>query len=101
VSTLSVRVPNSLHRQLRELAQREGVSMNQLISSAVGETRFAAHAGLSAAAGRSWQTSAYGKVLRRVRDVAPVEGDAPPNKGMKLTRPERIEVSRLDSSVFG
>jgi predicted HicB family RNase H-like nuclease len=37
MSTLSVRVPASLHRNLRELAQREGISMNQLISSAVGE----------------------------------------------------------------
>jgi len=37
MSTLSVRLPTSLHRQLRELAEREGVSMNQLISSAVGE----------------------------------------------------------------
>ena len=37
MSTLSVRLPNSLHKQLRELAKREGVSMNQLISSAVGE----------------------------------------------------------------
>jgi predicted HicB family RNase H-like nuclease len=37
MSTLSVRLPNSLHRQLRELAEREGVSMNQLTSSAVGE----------------------------------------------------------------
>jgi len=37
MSTLSVRLPNALHRHLRELAQREGVSMNQLISSAVGE----------------------------------------------------------------
>jgi predicted HicB family RNase H-like nuclease len=34
MSTLSVRLPNSLHRHLRELAEREGVSMNQLISSA-------------------------------------------------------------------
>ena len=37
MSTMSVRLPNSLHRQLREIAEREGVSMNQLISSAVGE----------------------------------------------------------------
>ena len=37
MSTLSIRLPNSFHRQLRELAVREGVSMNQLISSAVGE----------------------------------------------------------------
>ena len=32
MSTLSVRLPNSLHRHLRELAVREGVSMNQLIN---------------------------------------------------------------------
>ena len=37
MSTLSLRLPNSLHRQLRELAKREGISINQFISSAVGE----------------------------------------------------------------
>ena len=37
MGTVSVRLPNSLHKQLKELAKREGVSMNQLISSAVGE----------------------------------------------------------------
>jgi predicted DNA-binding ribbon-helix-helix protein len=37
MSTLSVRLPSSFHQQLRDLAVREGVSMNQLISSAVGE----------------------------------------------------------------
>jgi hypothetical protein len=37
MSTLSLRLPNSLHKQLRELAVREGISINQFISSAVGE----------------------------------------------------------------
>jgi hypothetical protein len=37
MSTLSLRIPNSLHRELRELAEREGVSINQIISAAVGE----------------------------------------------------------------
>jgi hypothetical protein len=37
MSTLSVRLPNSLHKQLREIAKREGTSINQLISAAVGE----------------------------------------------------------------
>jgi hypothetical protein len=37
VSTLSLRLPESLHRKLAELAKREGVSINQLISSAVAE----------------------------------------------------------------
>jgi len=37
MSTLSVRLPTSLHRQLRGLAQKEGVSINQLITTAVAE----------------------------------------------------------------
>jgi predicted DNA-binding ribbon-helix-helix protein len=37
MSTLSVRLPTSIHRQLRELAQKEGVSINQLITTAVAE----------------------------------------------------------------
>lgn len=34
---LSVRLPDSLHQQVRLLAQQEGISINQLIASAVGE----------------------------------------------------------------
>ena len=37
MSAISLRLPNSLHRALRELAAKEGVSMNQLISLAVAE----------------------------------------------------------------
>lgn len=37
MSTISVRMPNSLHQKLRELAQRDGVSLNQFINYAVTE----------------------------------------------------------------
>jgi len=37
MSTLSVRLPESVHRKLKEMAEKEGVSMNQLISLAVSE----------------------------------------------------------------
>ncbi len=37
MSTLSLRLPNSLHDQLRTLAQQEGVSINQLITTAAAE----------------------------------------------------------------
>jgi predicted DNA-binding ribbon-helix-helix protein len=37
MSTLSLRLPESLHRRLAEVAKRDGVSINQLISSAVAE----------------------------------------------------------------
>jgi hypothetical protein len=87
MSTLSVRLPNSLHRQLRDLAEREGVSMNQLISAAVGE-KLASLLTLDYLRDRGLQgkRSAYDRVLRRVRDVPPKEENALPNKGRKQTK---------------
>ena len=37
MSTLSLRLPDSLHKGVRELAKREGVSINQFITVAVAE----------------------------------------------------------------
>jgi len=37
MSTLSLRLPNSLHDRVRKLAEAEGVSINQFISTAVAE----------------------------------------------------------------
>ena len=37
MSALSIRLPNSLHERARELARREGISINQLVSSALAE----------------------------------------------------------------
>jgi post-segregation antitoxin (ccd killing protein) len=37
MSTLSLRLPESLHRQLAELAKSEGISINQLIATAAAE----------------------------------------------------------------
>lgn len=37
MSTLSVRLPESLHKRLKEMADKEGVSMNQLITLAISE----------------------------------------------------------------
>jgi hypothetical protein len=37
VTTLSLRLPESLHRTLRERVQREGISINQFITIAVAE----------------------------------------------------------------
>ena len=87
MSTLSVRLPTSLHRQLRELAGREGVSMNQLISSAVGE-KLASLLTVEylRERGNQGKRPAYERVLRRVRNVAPEERDALPTRRMKLTR---------------
>lgn len=37
MSTLSVRLPESLHKKIKELAEKEGISMNQFITLAVSE----------------------------------------------------------------
>jgi uncharacterized protein (DUF1778 family) len=37
MGALSLRLPESIHRHIREIAKREGVSINQFISSAVTE----------------------------------------------------------------
>lgn len=37
MSALSLRLPHSLHDRARELARREGVSINQLVSAALAE----------------------------------------------------------------
>jgi predicted HicB family RNase H-like nuclease len=37
MSTPSLRLPESLHQNVRELAEREGISINQFIATAVAE----------------------------------------------------------------
>lgn len=37
MSTISLRLPDSLHDKARELAERENVSMNQLVTLALAE----------------------------------------------------------------
>jgi hypothetical protein len=37
MSVLSLRLPKSMHEQMRELAQQEGVSINQFITLAIAE----------------------------------------------------------------
>jgi predicted transcriptional regulator len=37
MSTISLRLPESLHRRVRELARSEDVSINQLITTALAE----------------------------------------------------------------
>lgn len=37
MSALSLRLPDSIHKHIKEIATKEGVSINQFISSAVAE----------------------------------------------------------------
>jgi predicted HicB family RNase H-like nuclease len=39
MSSISLRLSESLHKRVRELAQKEGISINQLINTAQAEDR--------------------------------------------------------------
>ena len=53
---LSVRLPESLHQGVRELAQREGISINQFIATAVAE-KLATLMSFKPASRPAWMTS--------------------------------------------
>jgi predicted transcriptional regulator len=72
MSALSVRLPESLHRKLAEVAAREGISINQLINSAVAEKMSAlmTEEYLEARAKRGNRRK-FDAALARVADVEP------------------------------
>ena len=72
MGALSLRLPESLHRKLGEIAEREGVSINQFISSAVAEKMSAllTEEYLRARAKRASRRK-FDAVLAKVPDVEP------------------------------
>jgi hypothetical protein len=79
MATLSLRLPESVHRKLAELAQSEGISLNQLISSAAAEKLAAlmTEEYLAERAKRATK-SKFDAVLARVPRGKPIEGDELP-----------------------
>jgi hypothetical protein len=76
MSTLSLRLPESLHKQLRAIAEREGISINQFVATAVAEKLSALMTVdyLEERAARGDRTR-FDRVLGKVRDVPAEEGD--------------------------
>lgn len=76
MSTMSIRLPNSLHKQLRDLAKHEGISMNQLITSAVAEKMAALMTAdyLEERAQRGSREK-FERVLGKVPDIEPEDFD--------------------------
>ncbi|MGA2017161.1 MAG: toxin-antitoxin system HicB family antitoxin [Opitutaceae bacterium] len=76
MSTLSLRLPNSIHRHAKRLAEIEGISINQLISTAVAEKLSAIDTERYLAERSSrGSISRYRRVLSKVPRVAPDPGD--------------------------
>jgi hypothetical protein len=76
MSALSLRLPNSLHERARELARREGISINQLVSAALAEKMSAllTEEYLEARARRG-SRERFDAALAQVPDVEPDEDD--------------------------
>jgi hypothetical protein len=87
MATLSLRLPESVHRKLAELAKEEGVSLNQLLSSAAAE-KLAALMTEEYLADRARRASRrkFDTVLAKVPNVPPVPGDELPAGYAKRSR---------------
>jgi predicted transcriptional regulator len=76
MSTLSLRIPDSLHERIREIAKRENISINQFVNSAVAE-KLSALLTEEYLEERSKRGSRrrFKKALSKVKDVEPEKHD--------------------------
>jgi predicted transcriptional regulator len=76
MSDLRLRLPDSLHRKLREIADKDDVSINQFIATAVAE-KAAAYLTVEYLEERAHRAkpALFDRLLDRVPDAVPVAGD--------------------------
>ena len=76
MSSLSVRLPESLHNSLREISKKDNVSINQFVASAVAEkiTALETEDYLEKRAQKGSRKS-FKAILDKVPDVEPEESD--------------------------
>jgi predicted transcriptional regulator len=79
MSTISLRLPDSLHKQVRKLAEQESVSINQLVTLALAEKLSAliTEDYLCKRAERG-NRKRFDRAMRRVPKVKPEEHDRLP-----------------------
>lgn len=76
MSALTIRLPNSVHQKIKELAERDQISVNQFIASAAAEKMASVLTldYLKAEAARG-DRGTFDHYLGRVPDVPALEGD--------------------------
>ena len=76
MSTISLRLPDSLHKAAKELSRKDHVSVNQLVSTALAEkiSALMTEDYLESRAKRASKKE-YFDILSRVPDVEPDEND--------------------------
>jgi uncharacterized protein (DUF1778 family) len=79
MTTLSLRVPDSLHRAIKEMASKDGYSMNQFLLTAAAE-KLSALATVDYLRDRAEQANLkdFDKLLAMVPDQKPDAGDELP-----------------------
>ena len=81
MSTLSLRLPASLHHKIRELSARDEVSINQFIATAVAEKAAALlTVEYLETRGQRGNRSLFDRILAQVPDVPPMPGDELPHQ---------------------
>jgi len=76
MSALNLRLPDSIHRRIREIASQDGVSINQFITTAVTEKVSALTTeDYINARSKKERKGTFKKVLDRVSDRQPLPGD--------------------------
>lgn len=77
MSTISLRLPESLHHKVKQMVQKDGLSINQFINSAVAEkiSTYLTEDYLALRAKRGKRTK-FLKVLRKVKSRKPDPEDA-------------------------
>jgi hypothetical protein len=75
MSTMSLRLPESLHKKARELAAQEGVSINQLVTTALAEKLAALMTAEYIERAARGNRQQFENVLRKVKHRPPVAGD--------------------------
>ncbi len=80
MSTLSLRLPDSLHHELRRLAEQEGSSINQFVASAAAEKLSALRtASYLKERARRGSRKDFEAVLAKIPDVSPPDFDRVPD----------------------
>lgn len=77
MSALNLRIPNSIHRHIKDMAQKDGVSINSFINSAVAEkiSAITTDEYISKRAQKS-KKGAFRKVLNKVKSRKPLPEDS-------------------------
>jgi predicted transcriptional regulator len=87
MTTMSIRVPDSLHNAIKDLATKEGYSMNQFLITAAAEklSSLGTVDYLRARADRA-DLAAFERIMKKIPSGPPDSGDELPPKSTRRTR---------------